>query len=138
MPSERLEREPRSKLSDSGPGVSAAVQDLAEISVYPGAGIGIAVTVEGIEHVVADVQFESAIGAEREILVDADVFGGQAEAADIGKVGRGISEFAVGRIHEARGVEVRAANLAVEAATVNIAARNQVGIHIVHARVPIG
>jgi hypothetical protein len=70
-----LEHEAGSKLSDPWSRRAAAIHNFAQIRFRGGAGAGIAVAIEDINHVVANVQFEPAVGSEREILVNADVPG---------------------------------------------------------------
>jgi hypothetical protein len=69
-----LEREPRAKLANPVIGRPAAVEDLTQVRVDASAGTCKAVTIEGIEHVIANVQFEATV-AEGEVFVDSDVLG---------------------------------------------------------------
>ena len=54
---------------------AAAIPNFVQIRVRGGVGGGIAVPIEDTKHIVANLQFEPAVGSEREILVNADVLG---------------------------------------------------------------
>jgi hypothetical protein len=133
----QLERESSAQLADATARSAAAVSNLPEVAVDPSAWSSVAVTIEGIKHIEPDVQLVVSVGSESEVLVDADVLRSQPEAAQIGVVNGAVPEQAIRGIREASWIEVGAANLPIETPTMQIAARLENRINVVHSRIPV-